>query len=61
MRAILPYYDWKICFFILSIQNFHHPLGGAGGTDWLLSEASVVPKCPGNARFELQIGNVPHG
>ncbi len=61
MRAILPYYGWKICFFILGIQNFYHALGSAAGTDWLLGKASIMPKRPGNAGFELQIGNVPHG
>jgi hypothetical protein len=31
------------------------------GAHWLLSEASILPECSGNTRFELQIGNVPHG
>ncbi len=61
MRAILPYYGWKICFFILGIQNFHHALCSATSTDWLLGEASIKLECPGNVWFELQIGNVPHG
>jgi hypothetical protein len=64
VRAILPCYGWKICFFIPSIQNFHHALGSTAGTDWpdrLLGKASIMPKCPGNAGFELQISNVPHG
>ncbi len=58
MRAILPYYGWKICCFIPGIQNFHHTFGRAVGTDWLLGKASILPKRTGNARFELQIGNV---
>ncbi len=61
MRAILPNYGWKICFLILSIQNFHPVLGGTACTDWLLGKAGVHPECPGNSRFELQIGNIPHG
>ncbi len=61
MRAILTYNGWKICFFILGIQYFHRGLGSAAGTDWLLGEASIVPKGPDNAMVELQIGNAPHG
>jgi hypothetical protein len=61
VRAILPNYGWKICFFILSDQNFHHALGFAAGANWLLSKTGVFPECPGNPRFELQIGNIPHG
>ncbi len=53
MRAILPYNGWKICFIILGIQIFHHLLGSAAGTDWLLGKASFISKRPGNARFEL--------
>ncbi len=60
MRAIFPYNGWKICLFILSIQHFPHALGSTEGTDWLLGEAGIMPKCPGNARFELQIGSVTH-
>jgi hypothetical protein len=33
-------------------------LGSTVGTDWLLGKASIMPKCPGCARFELQIGDV---
>jgi hypothetical protein len=36
-------------------------LGSAMCTYWLLSKASIVWKHPGNTRFELQIGDVPHG
>ncbi len=46
---------------MLSIQNLHHALGNTAGTDLLLGEASIITKCPDNAGFELQIGNVPHG
>ncbi len=31
------------------------------GTYWLLGRSGIMPKCPSNAGFELQIGNVPHG
>jgi hypothetical protein len=61
VRAILTNNGWKICFLILSVQNFHHALGGTAGTDWLLGEAGVFTECPGIPRFELQIGDVPHG
>ncbi len=50
-----------LAFLILSIQNFHHVLGSAECTDWLLGKVSIMPKCPGNVGFELQIGNAPHG
>ncbi len=46
---------------MLGIQNSHPALGGTAGTGYLLGKASITHKCPGNARFELQIGNVPHG
>ncbi len=36
-------------------------LGSAAGTDWLLGEEGIMPKRPGNAGFELQIGDVHHG
>ena len=36
-------------------------LGGGVGAHWVLGEASILPQCSGNARFELQIGNIPHG
>ncbi len=61
MRAILHYYGWKICFFILGIQSFHYALGSAMGTDWLLGMAGIMPKFLGNAGFEMLIGDVPHG
>jgi hypothetical protein len=46
---------------ILGIHNYHHVFGSAAGTDWLLDKTSIMSKRPGNARFELQFGNVPHG
>ncbi len=60
MRAIIPYIGWKICVFILDIKNFHHLLGSAVDTDLLLGETSIMPKHPGNAGFELKMGNVPY-
>jgi hypothetical protein len=61
MRTILPNYGWKICFLILSIQNFHHAFDFAAGANWLLSKTGVFSECPGNPRFELQISNIPYG
>jgi hypothetical protein len=61
VRAILPNNGWKICFLILSIQNFHHALGSAACADSLLSKTGIFSECPGDSRFELQINNVPHG
>ncbi len=61
MRAVLLNYGWKICFLILSDQNFHHPLGFAAGANWLLSKSGIFSECLGNPRFELQISIIPHG
>jgi hypothetical protein len=51
VRAILPYNDWKIRFFILGIKKLHLARGSAADIDWLLGKANIMPKCPGNARF----------
>jgi hypothetical protein len=59
--AILPNNGWKVCFFVLSIQNFHHTLGSCAGTDWFLGLASIKPERSGYTWFELQPSNVPHG
>jgi hypothetical protein len=61
MRAILPNNGWNICYIIISIQYFHHTLGSTVGTYWLLGKASIILEHSGNTRFELQIGDVPHG
>jgi hypothetical protein len=61
VRAILPDNGWKICFLVLSIQNFHHAIGSAACANWLLSKTGIFSECPDNPRFELQINNVPHG
>jgi hypothetical protein len=52
---------WKIFFVILSIQNFHNPFGSIACTYWLLKQAGVLLKYSGNARFELQVADIPHG
>jgi hypothetical protein len=52
---------WKVCFVILSIQDFHYVLGCVMCTYWLRGKARIKLKRPGNARFELQIVDVPHG
>ena len=48
-------------FFVLCIQYFHYMLGSATGANWFLSMVQIVPKCSGNAQFELQICNISHG
>jgi hypothetical protein len=45
---------------ILGIQDFYHAFCSAVGSDWLLGKASIMPKHPGNARFELQVGDVSY-
>ena len=55
------YNAWKICFVILSTQYFHDVLGGITCTCWLLGKARIKLKRPGNARFELQVVDIPHG
>jgi hypothetical protein len=55
------YNAWKVCFVILSIQYFHNMLGGVTCNCWLLGKAGIKLKRPGNARFELQIVDIPHG
>ncbi len=52
---------WKVCFIIFSIQDFHHAFGCVTCTFWFLGIARIKLKCSGNARFELQIVDVPHG
>jgi hypothetical protein len=62
VRAIVFCNAWKVCFVILSIQNFYGVYGGITCTCWfLLGKAGVESKCPGNARFELQVVDIPHG
>ncbi len=50
-RAIAFYNAWKVCFVIRGITC----------SCWLLGKAGIQLKHPGNARFELQIVDVPHG
>ena len=61
VHAIVLDNAWKVCFVILSIQDFHNMFGGVTCTYWLLGIAGIKLKHPGNARFELQIVHVPHG
>jgi hypothetical protein len=61
VHAIVFDNAWKVCFVILSIQDFHNVFGSVTCTYWLLGKARIVVKCPGNARFELQVVDVPHG
>jgi hypothetical protein len=35
--------------------------GGVTCTCWLLGKAGIKLKRPGNARFELQVVDIPHG
>ncbi len=35
--------------------------GGVPCTYWLLGKAGIKLKCPGNARLELQVVDIPHG
>ncbi len=55
------YNAWKVYFVILSIQNFHNAFGGVSCTRWFLGKAGVELKRPRNARFELQVVDIPHG
>jgi hypothetical protein len=61
VRAIVLDNAWKVCFVLLSIQDFHYAFGCITCTYWLLGKARIKLKQPGNARFELQIVDVPHG
>jgi hypothetical protein len=61
VRAIVLDNAWKVCFVICSIQDFYHMFGCIRCILWFLGIARVKLKRPGNARFELQIVDVPHG
>ncbi len=61
VHAIVLDNTWKVCFVILTVQDFHHALGCVTCTFWFLGIARNQLQCPGNARFELQIVDVPHG
>ncbi len=43
------------------LESFHDAFGGIMCTCWLLGKAGIKFKCPGNARFELQVVDIPHG
>ncbi len=51
---------WKVCFVIFSVQDFYHMFGCVTCTLWFLGIVRIKLKRPGNARFELQIVDVPH-
>ncbi len=55
------YNAWKVCFVILSVQNFHDAFGGVTRAIWFLGKAGIEFKHLGNARFELQVVDIPHG
>jgi hypothetical protein len=56
------YSAWKVCFVILlTVQNFHNAFGGITYTCCFLGKAGIELKHPGNARFELQAVDIPHG
>jgi hypothetical protein len=61
VHAIVLDNAWKVCFVIFSIQDFHHVFGCITCTCWLLGIARIKLKHPGNAKYELQIVDVPHG
>ncbi len=61
MHTIVFHNAWKVCFVIHSILDFHNTFGGITCTCWLLGKAGIKLKRPGNARFELQVVDIPHG
>jgi hypothetical protein len=61
VHAIVLDNSWKVCFVILAIQDLHHTFGCIMCTYWLLGKARIKLKRPVNARFELQIVDIPHG
>ncbi len=61
VRTIVLDNAWKVCFVIFSAPDYYHAFGCVACTLWFLCIARIKLKCPGNARFELQIVDVPHG
>jgi hypothetical protein len=61
VHAIVLDNAWKVCFVVCRIQDFHNTFGGITCTYWLLGKAGIKLKHPGNARFELQVVDIPHG
>ncbi len=61
MSTVVSDNAWKISFVILIVQDLQDMLGSITCAHWLLGCADVLLECPGNARFELQLVNVPHG
>ncbi len=61
VRAVVLDNAWKICFVIFSVQDFYDAFGCITCTFWLLCVVGIKLKHPRNARFELQVVDVPHG
>ncbi len=61
VRAIVLDNAWKIYFVTFSVQYFYDALGGVTCTLWFLGVIGIKLKRPRNARFELQVVDVPHG
>ncbi len=61
VHAIVLGNAWKVCFVILSIQDLRNAFVSITFTYWLLGEARIVLKHPRNARFELQVVDIPLG
>ncbi len=61
VRTIVLDNAWKACVVIFSVQDFYHAFGCITCTLWFLGIARINLKHPGNARFELQIVDVPCG
>jgi hypothetical protein len=61
VHAIVLDNAWKVCFVIFSVQDFYHALDCIMCTLWFLGIARIKLKRPGNARFELQIVDIPCG
>ncbi len=61
VHAIILDNAWKICFVIFSVQDFYNALGSVTCTFWFLGIIGIKLKCSQNARFELQVVDVPHG
>jgi hypothetical protein len=45
----------------LASKNLYNAFGGVTCTCWFLDKAGIEFKRPGNARFELQVVDIPHG
>jgi hypothetical protein len=52
---------WKISIVVFSVKNVHNTQGSIACASWLLGQSGVLLERPGDAMFELQIVDVPHG